>query len=145
MESNGNFFGTTLYGGSGGCGGKGCGSVFELSPNGSGGWTKPELIGFNGADGDNPTTNLLIDANGNLYGTTLGGGANNGNGTVFELSPVVGGGWSETILYSFTDFTTGGYPAGITFDGKGNIFGTAEGGGANSFGAVFELSPNSSG
>jgi uncharacterized repeat protein (TIGR03803 family) len=145
MDASGNLYGTTLWGGSGTCGGKGCGSVFELSPNGNGGWTKTEVYAFNGTDGDNPTANLLIDASGNLYGTTLGGGPNNGNGTVFELSPVAGGGWSETILYSFSDFTTGGYPAGITFDGKGNIFGTAEGGGANSFGAVFELSPNSSG
>ncbi len=145
MDQNGNIYGATTYGGSGGCGGKGCGSVFELSPNGSGIWTKTELFGFNGTNGFNPVGNLLIDASGNLYGTTLTGGTASGaSGVVFELSPS-NGSWTETSLYNFSDGTDGGYPLGLTFDGKGNIFGSVEGGGANSYGGVYELSPNGSG
>ncbi len=76
-----NFYGTT-YGG-----GLGYGTVFELSPNGSGGWNETVLYSFSGgADGAYPTySNVIFDDEGNLYGTAAGGGAN-GYGVVFELS-----------------------------------------------------------
>ncbi len=94
----GNLYGTTELGG-GGCQGNGSGTVFELSPNGSGGWNETVLYRFTGgADGGNPTSNVIFDSLGNLYGTTVFGG--NGNGVVFELS-FVAGSWTETVLYSF--------------------------------------------
>ena len=84
-DSAGNLYGTTYSGG------LGSGTVFELSPNGSGGWTETVIYNFcsesNCADGANPTYSYVIfDTVGNLYGTAYAGGAN-GYGVVFELTP----------------------------------------------------------
>jgi uncharacterized repeat protein (TIGR03803 family) len=98
-------------------------------------------------DGVNPNGPLVFDAAGNLYGATVEGGEHN-SGTVFELSPTAAGGWVETVLYNFFDRATerGSLPTGsVIFDAAGNLYGTAYGGGANSRGAVFELSPRASG
>jgi uncharacterized repeat protein (TIGR03803 family) len=77
---------------------------------------------------------LVFDSAGNLYGTTSAGGAN-GAGTVFELTPVGGGAWSETILNSFIGGTGGSDPnGGVIFDSSGNIYGTTVSGG--SYGAA---------
>jgi len=112
-DQAGNFYGTTLEGGTGtACGpfGESCGVVFELSPKSGGGWTESVLYAFTGeADGGSPYNSLLMDSKGNLYGTTRIGGTPTGNcpgstcGTVFELSPPKkkGGAWKETVLYSF--------------------------------------------
>jgi uncharacterized repeat protein (TIGR03803 family) len=90
VDDAGNVYGTTTYGGSGSCPqyNGGCGTVFELSPSGGGGWTRKALHNFakNGKDGFFPTAGLVFDKAGNLYGTTVYGGAENG-GTVFELTP----------------------------------------------------------
>jgi uncharacterized repeat protein (TIGR03803 family) len=98
-------------------------------------------------DGILPQAGLVADAAGNLYGTTINGGASN-CGTVFELSPpsTPGGPWTEKILYSFPLKVIGSAnPAGtLIFDKHGNIFGTGYGGGVgNNYGSVFELSPPS--
>jgi uncharacterized repeat protein (TIGR03803 family) len=100
------------------------------------------------AGGLNPNAGLIADKAGNLYGTTLTGGtyANCSCGTVFELSPpaVKGGTWTETVLYSFRgEYTDGQAPmSALTFDEVGNLYGTTlAGGGSNSYGTVFELSP----
>jgi uncharacterized repeat protein (TIGR03803 family) len=89
-----------------------------------------------------PTSALVIDKAGNLYGVTNGGGANQ-QGSVFELSPSEGG-WTESMLYSFCQVngcTDGSYPLGsLIVDDSGNLYGTA-GGGLNGEGVVFELSP----
>ncbi len=70
--------------------------MFELTPTAGGGWTETVLHSFgNGADGVDPEAGLIFDAAGNLYGTTAGGGTYSG-GTVFELTPTAGGGWTET-------------------------------------------------
>src|ERR1700730_2746201 len=100
-----------------------------------------------GSDGGGPAAGLIADAHGNLYGTSSGF---NSNGTVFELSPVTGGGWNLTTLYTFLGGTDGYYPvASLIFDTHGNLFGTtAFGGNAGCLegcGTVFELSPNGSG
>lgn len=88
-----------------------------------------------GNDGGAPMSNLVSDSAGNLYGTTTGGGAN-GQGIVYEISPNGSGGWTETVLYSFTGGTDGGIPSGsLAIDSIGNIYGTTE-----SPGVVFELS-----
>jgi uncharacterized repeat protein (TIGR03803 family) len=74
----------------------GCGTVFELSPNGSGGWTETLLYSFQGAsDGQFPFAGVIFDQSGNLYGTASGGP---GFGTVFELSPHGGAGWKESTI-----------------------------------------------
>jgi uncharacterized repeat protein (TIGR03803 family) len=99
---------------------------------------------FNGTDGANPYAGLISDASGNLFGTTVSGGAN-GDGTVFELvnngtlsSPVYSG--PPTTLYSFTGGNDGGSPyAGLISDAAGDLFGTTDSGGADGSGTVFEL------
>jgi uncharacterized repeat protein (TIGR03803 family) len=107
-----------------------------------------------GPDGGNPSGGMVFDADGNLYGTTLGGGhagCSNGTcGVAFQLSPGSGG-WSETVLYTFTGGSDGGNPiGGMIFDAAGSLYGTAEVGGVScghSFGCgvAFELSPDSGG
>jgi uncharacterized repeat protein (TIGR03803 family) len=85
----------------------GCGTVFELSPRPRGVWTETVLYNFgNGNDGINPNGSLIMDAAGNLYGTTNFGGIHDG-GTVFELSSKQGG-WRETVLYGFKSDGNGG-------------------------------------
>jgi uncharacterized repeat protein (TIGR03803 family) len=162
MDSSGNLYGTTQFGGvvSAPCNPEysplGCGTVFELSPNGTGGWTETVLYNFlGGSDGQYPSSGLIFDQAGNLYGATQAGGASN-NGTVFELSHGSGG-WTETILYSFQGGTTdGASPQGnLIFDQSGNLYGTTSSGGnlssdcdyfgGGSCGTVFKLSPNGSG
>ena len=143
VDGAGNLYGTTTNGGAY----NESGVAWELSPDGSGGWTEQTLHSFgNGNDGQDPRSALTMDAAGNLFGTTSGGGANRG-GTVFELSPAAGGGWTETVLYSFGLRGDGCYPYGrITIDAAGNLYSTTQqvcdGSG---YGTVFELSPSSGG
>jgi len=83
LDAKGNFYGVTTAGGTGTtCGQYGCGTVYELSKNG----TLTLLHSFTGTDGDYPIGGLILDANGNLYGTTVYGGSD-GYGTVFKLTP----------------------------------------------------------
>lgn len=146
MDGAGNLYGTTLFGGTGGCAG-GCGTVFQLTPSAHGGsWTESILYSFqNGADGAYPNSGVILDKLGNLYGTTAHGGSfaacSNGCGTVFELSPVSGG-WTRTTLYSFQGGILDGVApqSGLTMDGSGNLYGaTYSGGSANSLGTVYEV------
>ena len=141
LDAAGNLYGTTYDGGI-----HNLGTVFELTPNADGGWTEFVLHSFgNGADGQNPTGSLIWDAAGNLYGTTVNGGIHSA-GTLFELTPRVGGGWSEKLLHSFGLGTHGQHPyAGVTFDAAGNIYGTTYDGGIHNLGTVFELMPNADG
>ena len=155
FDANGNLYGTASGGnGTGSCGVGGCGVVFELLPPqaGGGSWTETLLheFSYNGVDGYGPTSGALVfDSKGNLYGVTVYGGEYN-QGTVYELSPQAGGGWSESILHNFAfNGTDGYYPGGgVIFDSVGNLYGTTyEGGdtGAGGYGTVYELSPASSG
>jgi len=89
-DANGNFYGTTTGGGVSGCGGgllSGCGSVFKLSPSGTG-FTEAILHNFSNdaTDGVNPYGGLILDSQNNLYGTTRLGGLN-GSGTAFKITP----------------------------------------------------------
>ncbi len=151
FDSAGNMYSTTSKGGSNVCPTGTCGTVFKETPNGNGSWTESVIFNFAaGAKGFSPWGSLNIDASGNLYGTTQYGGANtcynNGCGTVFELSPQQGGGWTETVLYSFNLGDGGLFPyAGVTFDSAGNIYGTDNQGGSQNYGVVFELSPQNGG
>jgi uncharacterized repeat protein (TIGR03803 family) len=92
------------------------------------------------SDGASPTFNLIVDAKGNLYGTTPSGGEF-GAGTIFELSPVAGG-WSEKLLYSFTGGADGSIPQGTLFrDSAGNLYGATIDGGTSGAGVVFKFHP----
>ena len=137
FDAAGNLYGTTYEGGA-----YGWGTVFELTPTGGGDWTERVLYDFTGyADGSLPQASLILDAAGNLYGTTTSGG--NGGGTVFELSPGAGGSWTEKVLWSFGIPTDGGgIPySELIFDSAGNLYGTTRDGGTFGGGTVFKLSP----
>jgi uncharacterized repeat protein (TIGR03803 family) len=149
FDSAGNLYGTTSDGGSG-QDLDGGGSVFELSPTTTGPWKETVLYSFGGGspNGYSPQGGLVRDAAGNLYGTAHSGGNGFGlDGTVFEISPQAGGGWSETVLHSFGAYETDGInpTSGLLFDAKGNLYGTTYAGGANQAGMVYELSPQTSG
>jgi uncharacterized repeat protein (TIGR03803 family) len=155
FDKSGNLYGTTVNGGTGrNCSVRqsGCGTVFELSPNGNGTWTESVLYNFQGSpDGSYPSGNLVFDGAGNLYGTTQGSGSGTGScgisgcGTVFALTPKSGGGWTETVLYNFNGDKDGAAPwAGVVFDAAGNLYGTTYYGGGSPYcvlscGTVFEL------
>jgi uncharacterized repeat protein (TIGR03803 family) len=129
FDRAGNLYGTTYYGGA-----FGAGTVYELSPNGSGDWNETVLYSFTGgADGAYADGNVIFDSMGNLYGTAADGGAN-GDGVMFELSPA-GTSWTETVLYSFAGGADGASPGSLIMSPAGNFYGT------NSAG-VFELSPS---
>ena len=128
------------------------GTVYELSPSGSG-WNETILHNFNAGAGDGQTPQgwLVMDSAGNLYGTAQLGGSRK-LGIVYELSPVSGGTWTEKIIHTFIGGTDGRFPeVGLIFDKKGNLYGTAYQGGTGGMcgglgcGVVFELSPKSGG
>jgi len=135
----GNFYGTTQYGGSDA--GNGYGTIFELSPDGGGGWNEAVLYRFTGQwDGAYPS-DVIVDNQGNLYGTTEFYGVGE-YGVVFELSPGAGG-WTYTVLYDFTDNGDGAYPSsGLVMDSSRNLYGGTATGGKQGNGIVFELSPS---
>ena len=142
FDQSGNLYGATTYGGS-----DGAGVVFELSPSGSG-WTYSVLYSFTGQDGcpDNeyvgagPWAALTMNAAGNLYGTTRCDGANR-MGNIFKLTPSSAG-WTYTALHDFTGGDDGAYPlSNVTLDAKGNLYGTASGGGSQGHGVVWEITP----
>jgi len=116
-DKQGNLYGTTLGGGA-----SGDGAVFKLDSSGN----ESVLYSFQGgSDGESPFSPLVEDAQGNLYGTTSGGGPSS-MGTVFKVDTSE----HETVLYSFTGGTDGGYPlGGLVLDGKGNVYGATEHGG----------------
>ena len=119
--------------------GHGDGTVFELVNNGSGGFTFATLVGFNGTDGFDPEAGLIIDARGDLFGTTVAGGAY-GAGTVSRLPrpapamPVRRSPWSASMA------TMGILPLAVWSPTLRGPFGTTNFGGANKVGTVFELS-----
>jgi uncharacterized repeat protein (TIGR03803 family) len=137
MDSAGNLYGTTELGGA-----NGTGTVFELALS-SGSFVYQTLYTFGpagkGGDGANPYAPLVMDAGGNLYGTTEAGGPY-GVGTVFELANSSGS-FTEKILHSFSSRVgDGSQPfAGLATDPAGNLYGTTSSGGANGAGTVFEL------
>lgn len=137
LDTVGNLYGTTALGGA-----HRFGAVFELSPNGAGGWNETVLYSFTGGtDGSSPLCNLIFDTAGNLYGTAQKSGTY-GFGTVFELSPNGAGAWNQTVLYSFTGGTDGANPiSGLTMDSSGNLYGATFKLGVKS-GTIFELSPS---
>ena len=146
-DSAGNLYGTTYSGGSTtNCSTFGCGTVFELAADG----TESVLHSFTGgSDGANPFASLIMDAAGNLYGTTWSGGSSNcsgsGCGTVYKVATD----GTETILHAFSGGSDGTYlQSPLTADKKGNLYGTTDYGGntsdcgGNGCGTVFKLAPD---
>jgi uncharacterized repeat protein (TIGR03803 family) len=149
FDSAGNLYGTTVWGGTGECINgppppPGCGTVFQLTPAAGGNWTERVIhsFQFDGVDGLYPIAGLSIDRAGNLYGTTSNGGVYNW-GTVFEMTPEAGGGWSETAIHSFSENGEDGADpvAGLVLDAAGNLYGTTMQGGSETCvcGTVFQL------
>ncbi len=137
FDNAGNMYGTASQGGSG------LGVVFELTPSGSG-WNETILHNFNyETDGAEPSGNLVMDASGNLYGTTRGYGPN-GGGTIWEISPA-NGGWDFSVLHAFVGGNPGGPLGGLLRDSAGNLYGAAVNDGAHEWGSVFKLSPSNGG
>jgi uncharacterized repeat protein (TIGR03803 family) len=133
FDGVGNLYGNTNAGGSNttACN-AGCGAVYQVAPASGGSWTESILHSFNGSltDGIGPEGGIAIDATGNLYGTTYEGGRVHNSGcfgycgTVWEVSPVSGGGWSEKLLHSFNYTTDGGLPSvGVVLDSAGHVYG----------------------
>ncbi len=131
LDAAGNLYGTTSRGGVGGSNG---GTVFKMDKAGN----ETVLHTFEESDGWSPGFgSLLLDSDGNLYGTTEEGGAN-GYGVVFEVDST----GKESVLYSFTGGEDGSTPmAGLIQDRAGNFYGTTAEGGAYGYGVVFKLSP----
>jgi uncharacterized repeat protein (TIGR03803 family) len=111
FDGAGNLYGTTEYGGSLTCGyEQGCGTVFELSPGRDGRWRETVITTFqNEADGTWPTSSLVIDQLGNLFGVTSQGGSTEGYGmgTVFKLAPSSKGQWIKSTIFQFSAFSAG--------------------------------------
>ena len=145
FDPKGNLYGTTNFGGANSGVGE-TGTVFELSPAAGGSWTEKILYNFGPTGeiaGGQPVAGLIFDSHGNLYGTTSSFGAN-GSGSVYELSPIADGGWTEKTLYDFPAIDTNpSYipVANLAIDTKGILYGVNPNGGAHNFGSVFELSP----
>jgi uncharacterized repeat protein (TIGR03803 family) len=142
FDPSGNLFGTSFFGGSGGCSG-GCGLVWELTPSPAG-WRESVPYRFNGTDGATPIAGVTISPSGNLYGTTTGGGRY-GYGAVFQLIPS-GSGWSLNALYSFQGAADGAPPfpiSSLVLDNLGNLYGSTLSGGSRQGGMVFELTNGS--
>ena len=133
-DGDGNFYGTTMYGGSG----DGTGTVFKLD-RATG--TESILYAFNAQpDGSSPTGSVIRTADGTLYGTTESGGAFGypGYGTVFKLDPS----GLETSLYAFTNEDDGSFPGGnLLRDSQGNLYGTTSSGGKFFNGTIYKLDP----
>jgi uncharacterized repeat protein (TIGR03803 family) len=152
FDPDGNIFGTTEVG-SGGCGG-----VFELSLNSNGHWVETVLHDLSCSEGLYPESSTVRDAAGNLYSAAWGGGAH-GAGTVFELSPVAGGGWTFKVIHSFDGTDGSQQQSYLTLDASGNIYGMSLCGGKSipartpevascggtTGGTAWELSPQSDG
>lgn len=135
LDRAGNLYGTTKLGGP-----AANGTVFQLTRHGST-WTETILYGFAGQnDGYSPVGGLIFDASGNLYGTTISGGAN-GGGIAFTINASDG----ENTIFNFAGGPSGGVYGNLTMDAAGNLYGLTYDDGAYGNGAVFKLSPSPNG
>jgi uncharacterized repeat protein (TIGR03803 family) len=144
FDADGNLYGTASLGGL--C--YSCGTVFELTPNASGGWKYTVLHYFspNGGGAALPSSGLTFNAAGNLYGATEYGGVYDW-GTAYELTLSEGNQWTEHVLHSFNEIGSDGYfPSGdLIFDKAGNLYGTTGWGGRTGVGIAYRLTPSASG
>jgi len=135
-----NLYGTTSEGGNAGCF-QGCGIVFELSPITGGGWKEQVIHAFetNGTDGELPTGGVIVGSDGDLYGTTQNGGTA-GSGVLYQLKYSLSKKeWIESLVHQFIGGSDGSFPINVVLiEDRGSLYGTTEGGGANSQGTVFQ-------
>lgn len=141
MDQSGALYGTTSQGG----GSKDGGTVFKLAPPvpPATGWTLTTLFTFErGASGGSPYDGVVMDKDGNLYGSAYLGGTS-GDGVIFELSPPASSGdaWTETVLLYFNGENGSGPNGGVTLGPGGEVYGTAVRGGSADQGVVFVLIP----
>jgi uncharacterized repeat protein (TIGR03803 family) len=133
FDASGNMYGTTTSGGLPGCQGFGCGTVYKLTPSGSG-WAERTLYSFlDGTDGSDPSAGVLMDSS----------GSNVTSGTVFELSPS-GESWTFNLAYDLSG-TGPGPSQNLVRDAAGNLYGVTWGDGLYGQGSVFKLSPGNGG
>lgn len=153
VDGSGNLYGTTALGGTSTNCANGCGVLYELTESNDGLWNEDVIQQFTGANGSDPQGSLMMDAGGNLYGTTQTGGSK-GFGVVFELTKT-GSGWKSSTLRTFTDESgDGAVPNTALVMMDGNLYGTTGSGGggrslcggwgAQGCGEAFELSPSGS-
>lgn len=131
LDSSGNIYGTSQS-----FGADGAGNAFELKHSNTG-WNEVVIWTFSFVNGSGgfPSSSMLFDAAGNLYGSDYN--------QVFELSPNLVGGWGETTLYTFSGGNDGGDPSfgGVVEDSQGNFYGTTRDGGNSNYGVVYEITP----
>jgi len=134
FDPSGNLYGTTSTKGS-----NNGGTVFMLTPS-NGSWTLTTLYDFTAKNLDGRSGNLVLDSEGNLYGTREYEGQY-GEGAAFKLTHS-GVGWTYSSLHDFTGGVDGGNPMdGLIFDASGNLYGTASQGGSNSYGVAYVIRP----
>jgi uncharacterized repeat protein (TIGR03803 family) len=132
LDSAGNIYGTTFWGGT-----YNSGVVFKLTSDGT--YTVLHSFENSPTDGGFPTGNLTRDSSGNLYGTTDSGGAFS-DGTVFKVTAS----GAESLLHTFEGYPADGtdpYGGGLLLDAAGNLYGVTTQGGAYGFGVLFRLTP----
>jgi hypothetical protein len=136
FDAHGNLDGTTVGGG----GGYGEGTIFQVRPSADGSWKEHVLYSFQGQnDGSIPQGGVVLDAKGNIYGTSEGG-------MVFRLHPS-GGSWVFAVIYHFEKSPDGWHPTGpLMFDTAGSLLGTTEWGGTGQScqggcGTAYEVAP----
>jgi uncharacterized repeat protein (TIGR03803 family) len=137
FDAWGNIYGTTYYGGA-----NGIGAVYKLSRRFHGEWNERVLYSFqdDGTDGNSPISNLVFGGAGSLYGTTSEGGL--GSGTIFKLSPLPGGQWTETVVHAFQGPPDGGFSYnGMVVDRFGNFYGATVHGGDDDDGSIYKFTP----
>jgi uncharacterized repeat protein (TIGR03803 family) len=133
-DGSGNLYGTTSSGGN-----NNYGTVFRL--NASSNYALSTLATFNGSNGRAPIAGLIADAAGNLYGTTVWGGAGGDYGTVFKIAASSNYALSTLATFNYTNGRA--VYGGLIADGAGNLYGTNYEGGASNFGTVFKLDASS--
>jgi uncharacterized repeat protein (TIGR03803 family) len=132
LGSDGNFYGTTVFGGANY---PGFGTIYKVTPGG----TLTVLHSFDATDGQKPYAALVQGADGNFYGTTSYGGANsNAGGTVFKITPA----GTLTTLHNFGSGDSTGPSAGLILATDGNFYGTTSGAGISNTGTVFKITPS---
>ena len=123
--SDGNFYGTTYYGGT-----NGSGVIFKITPTG----TMTVLHSFGGSDGSQVFAPLIQSSDGNFYGVASAGGTH-GEGTIFQITTS----GAYTVLYNFAGSDGADPLGGLVQDSQGNFYGTTNSGGANNDGTVFKF------